>query len=109
MGVARDREVKDIIRAFPFRPRHCLLDGHPSDVTLVRPIRILPLLWHLPKVFGGTIDRVKHYATMKKTTKSKVESATPVPVHVDGEIYRGDTTTLEIEIVPKALTVIGNS
>jgi YegS/Rv2252/BmrU family lipid kinase len=87
---------------------HAQLDDGLLDVTLVRPIRVLPLLWHLPKVFAGTIDRVKHYATMKKTTRIRVESRTPVPVHMDGEVYRGDTKTLEIQIVPRALTVIGN-
>jgi YegS/Rv2252/BmrU family lipid kinase len=87
---------------------HARLDDGLLDVTLVRPIRILPLLWHFPKVFGGTIDRAKRYATMMKTTRIKIESGTPVPVHVDGEIYRGDTMTLEIKIVPKALTVMAH-
>jgi diacylglycerol kinase family enzyme len=45
---------------------------------------------------------------MQQVTKLRVESAVPVPVHVDGEIYRGDTSRLDIEVIPKALTVIGN-
>jgi len=44
---------------------------------------------------------------MTRTTTLRVESAVPVPVHVDGEVYRGDTSRLDIEIIPKALTVIG--
>lgn len=84
------------------------LDDHLLDVTLVRPLGLGPLLWHLPRVFFGTIGKAA-YATMKKTDRLRVESRGSVPVHVDGEIYEGDTTALEIEVVPKALFVICNS
>ena len=83
------------------------LDDGLLDVTLVRPISVPSLLWHLPKVFGGTIDRVRRYASLTTARKVRVESNVPVPVHVDGEIYRGDTSVLEIEVTPRALTVIG--
>jgi len=86
---------------------HAKLDDGLLDVTLVKPIGILPLLWHLPKVFKGTLDRVEHYASMRTARKVRVESSAPVPVHVDGEIYRGDTSVLEIEVLPGSLTVIG--
>ena len=85
---------------------HAKLDDELLDVTMVKPIGILPLLWHLPKVFKGTLDRVEHYASMRTAKKVRVESSAPVPVHVDGEIYRGDTSVLEIEILPASLTVI---
>lgn len=90
---------------FRLTPRAKLDDGL-LDVTAVKPISILPLLWHLPKVFGGTIDRARRYASMTTAKRVRVESPVPVPVHVDGEIYRGDTTRLEIGIVPASLTVI---
>ena len=86
---------------------HAKLDDGLLDVTFVKPISVPRLLWHLPKVFRGTIDRVERYASMTQATKLRVESAVPVPVHVDGEVYRGNTTRLDIEIIPKALTVIG--
>lgn len=86
---------------------HARLDDGLLDVTLVKPITVPKLLWHLPKVFQGTLDRVKQYASMTRTAKLRVECAAPVPVHVDGEVYRGDTTKLDIEILPNALTVIG--
>ncbi|MDA8099828.1 MAG: diacylglycerol kinase family lipid kinase [Nitrospiraceae bacterium] len=87
---------------------HAKLDDGLLDVTRVKPITIPRLIWHLPKVINGTLDRVELYASMRTARKIRVESASPLPVHVDGEIYRGDTTRLEIEILPKALTVIGN-
>ncbi len=87
---------------------HAKLDDGLLDVTVIRPIGLLPLLWHLPKVFLGTIDRVTKYAALERTEHLVAESSMPVPVHLDGEMYRGDTTRFEIAIVPKALTVIGN-
>ncbi len=85
---------------------HAKLDDGLLDATLVRPISVPSLLWHLPKVFGGTLDRAPRYASMTTARTVRVESAAPIPVHVDGEVYTGDTSVLEIEIVPKALTVI---
>lgn len=86
---------------------HAKLDDHVLDITLIKPIRVLPLLWHLPKVFLGTIDKVTKYAITRKTAQLTVESRQPVPVHVDGEIYAGEGNRFEIEVVPKALRVIG--
>lgn len=85
---------------------HAKLDDGLLDVTYVRPITVPRLLWHLPKVFRGTLDRVGRYASMTRATKLRIASASPVPVHVDGEVYRGDTTCLDIEVLPGALAVI---
>ncbi|OGW42361.1 MAG: hypothetical protein A2010_08745 [Nitrospirae bacterium GWD2_57_9] len=87
---------------------HAALDDQLLDVTLVRAIGLLPLLWHLPKVFLGTLDRVTKYAVSKRTARLVIESSLPVPVHLDGEIYTGAERRFEIEVVPRALTVIGN-
>ena len=86
---------------------HAKLDDGLLDVTFVKPITVPRLLWHLPKVFQGTLERAEHYASMKRVTRLRVESTVPVPVHVDGEIYRGDSTRLDIEVIPNALAVIG--
>jgi diacylglycerol kinase (ATP) len=88
---------------------HAVLDDGLLDVTMVRPLRVPVLLWHLPKVFGGTIDKVIRYASLGTARKVRVESTGTIPVHVDGEIYREDTKALEIEIIPQALTVIGSA
>jgi diacylglycerol kinase (ATP) len=87
---------------------HAKLDDGLLDITFVKPISVPRLLWHLPKVFQGTLERVERYASMKRVMSLRVESSAPVPVHVDGEVYRGDTSRLEIEVIPNALTVIGN-
>jgi YegS/Rv2252/BmrU family lipid kinase len=86
---------------------HAMVDDALLDVTIVRPLGLPMLLWHLPKVFLGTIDRVK-YASLHRTGRLIVETNGPVPVHLDGEIYSGDGNRFEIEIIPRALRVIGN-
>jgi diacylglycerol kinase family enzyme len=73
----------------------------------VRPLTLPKLLWHFPKVFLGTIDRAKQ-AVLSRTDCLRIESKDAMPVHVDGEIYTGDTRRMEIEVIPGALTVIGN-
>jgi len=87
---------------------HARVDDGLLDVTIVAPLSVPALLWHLPKVFLGTIDRATAYARLTRTAKLTVESQRPLPVHVDGEIFAADGNTLAIEVVPRALTVIGN-
>ncbi len=87
---------------------HARLDDGLLDVTIVKPLSVPLLLWHLPKVFLGTIGRAKKHATLLRAERLTVEASGPVPVHVDGEIYDETETRFEIEVVPKALTVIGN-
>ncbi len=85
---------------------HARLDDGLLDVTIVKPLGIPTLLWHLPKVFLGTIDKVTRYARLTRTKKLTIESARTLPVHVDGEIFSGDGNVLAIEVVPHALTII---
>ena len=86
---------------------HAKVDDRLLDVTIVKPLSIPNLLWHLPKVFLGTIDKVTKYARLTRTTKLLVESSHAIPVHVDGEIFDGNGRALHIEVVAAALTVIG--
>ncbi len=83
------------------------IDDALLDVTIVRPLSLPVLFWHLPKIFLGTIKKVK-YAALHRTDRLCVETTVPVPVHLDGEIYTGSAIRFDIEIVPRALTVIGN-
>lgn len=87
---------------------HAQVDDGLLDVTMVAPLPVPVLLWHLPKVFRGTIERARRYAALDRTARLEVESARPVPIHVDGEIFDADGERIEIEAVRGALTVIGN-
>lgn len=86
---------------------HAKVDDGILDVTVVAPMSMPAILRALPDVFRGTLERISS-AAMHTAKKITVESAGPAPVHVDGEIYAGSSDRFEIEVVPKALTVIGN-
>lgn len=92
---------------FRLTPKAAVDDGF-LDVTLIKPLGIPRLMWHLPKVFLGTIARAKKHATLARTAKLTVACSAPVPVHVDGEIHAGEEARFEIEVVPDSLTMIGN-
>ncbi len=85
-----------------------VIDDGLLNVTLVRPLGVPRLLWHLPKVFLGSIAKVRDYTSLWRTQKLVIESSGPVPIHVDGEMFDDRAGRFEIEVVPQALTVIGN-
>ncbi|MDH4161778.1 MAG: diacylglycerol kinase family lipid kinase [Nitrospirota bacterium] len=85
---------------------HAKLNDGLLDMTIVRPLSIPTLLWHLPKVFLGTIERAAHHARLTRTRKLKIIGRGPIPVHVDGEIFEAVDHVYEIEVVPAALVVI---
>jgi diacylglycerol kinase (ATP) len=87
---------------------HAKLDDQLFDVTFVRPLGILPLLWHFPKVFLGTIEKAK-YARLERTSKITIKSSLHIPVHVDGEVYSGKYQSYVIEVIPHALKVVTNN
>lgn len=86
---------------------HAKIDDWLLDITMVKPLSLLQLLWHFPKVFQGTIDKTK-YTVTRRAEKLTVESFHPLPLHVDGEIYTLEEDVCEISVVPNALTIIGN-
>lgn len=85
---------------------HAQVDDGMLDMTVVKPLSIPKLLWHLPKVFLGTIDRAIHYAQLTRITSLTVSSEGPIPVHVDGEHFASRDNTYRIEVISQALTVI---
>ncbi len=86
---------------------HAKIDDQLLDITMVKPLSLLQLLRHFPKVFQGTIDKTK-YTVTRQAEKLTVKSLHPLPIHVDGEIYTLNENACEISIVPKALTIIGH-
>lgn len=87
---------------------HALVDDGILDVTVVKPMGLGEVVRALPHVFRGTIEQVPK-AAMHRTGSIIVESAGPVPVHVDGEIYDERTRRFELAVVPNALTVIAGA
>jgi diacylglycerol kinase (ATP) len=86
---------------------HAKIDDQLLDITMVRPLSLLQLFRHFPKVFQGTIDKTQ-YTVTRRAEKLTVESLHPLPLHLDGEVYTVEENTFEISIIPNALTIIGN-
>ena len=91
---------------FIFTPGASCEDGE-LDLSILEPITRLQLIWHLPKIFSGTLqEKAPHLSSLRRFGKLKVTSRTPLPMHMDGEIYRTDRLQHEIEVVPGALKVM---
>lgn len=86
---------------------HAKIDDGFLDITMVKPLSLPQLFWHLPKVFQGTIETTRHAIT-RRSARLTITSPQPLPLHVDGEMYAMEGNACEITLVPKALTVIGN-
>lgn len=83
------------------------IDDGLLDVTMLPPLSLPALLRHMPKAFTGAVGSIPG-AELARTTALTIESDTPLPVHVDGDRLPGDTRSLRIEMLPAALTIIGN-
>jgi diacylglycerol kinase (ATP) len=86
---------------------HAKIDDQLLDITMVTPLSMPQLFWHLPKVFQGTIDKTQHAVT-RRAEQLTVESLHRLPLHIDGEMYSLEGNICEISVVPNALTIIGN-
>ena len=88
---------------FLLTPRATPDDGL-LDLSVIEPMWLPVLMWHLPKVFLGTIDRVK-YCTSIKARSILVEGDEPLPSHMDGEVFSTSERSYEIVVLPKAMKV----
>ena len=91
---------------FIFTPGASCQDGE-LDLSILEPITRLQLVWHLPKIFTGSLQtKAPHLASLRRFCKLKVVSKKPLPMHADGEMYRTERLEHEIEVVPGALKVM---
>lgn len=81
------------------------MDDGLFDLCLVRAMPLPVFFYHLPKVTRGRHIHLRE-VYMARARHVVVESATPLPVHADGEILSEGTTRLEVEILPKAVGVL---
>ena len=91
---------------FRLTPDATALDGE-LDLNALDPLPGYALVWHLPKVFLGTMHHTK-YSNMYRFVRMRVTSQVPLPALLDGETYVTGEREYEIEVEPGALKVIGN-
>lgn len=90
--------------AFKLAP-HAVIDDGQFDVIVAQGLSRLGILRLLPRVLRGS--HLDSPGVMDfKTKKLQIESQSGLPVHADGEIRYRDAKLLDVEILPKKLTVI---
>jgi YegS/Rv2252/BmrU family lipid kinase len=84
---------------------HAIADDGLLALTLIRDLPRLSVLLHTPKLYLGTVAKIKPYTTLHQVKNIQIESLeTPIRVETDGEFL--GQTPLEIAILHKALKVI---
>lgn len=91
--------------AFCMAPDADIRDGR-LELVVARGLGRAGILRLVPKVLRGTHIHDQAVRVFR-TRRASVISDIPLPVHADGEILAGDATRLDIEILPRALTVLG--
>jgi diacylglycerol kinase family enzyme len=80
------------------------LDDGRLDLVVFEEVSRFATICAVPRLFLGGVERVRGLTT-QQIERARIESDTPMSFHVDGEPVEGGTT-LEIRVLPKALTVI---
>ena len=81
------------------------MDDGLVDVVLAKGMGRVGILQLLPQVLKG--EHLTHPKVVKfRTNRLTVESATPLPIHADGELTYSGATHLDIEVLHKRLEVI---
>ena len=75
------------------------------DLCIIRSVKFLPTVFHLPKLFTGQIQKAP-YVKIYKGTAFKITRENPDVYQLDGELYEEKEEHIEISIVPKALNII---
>ncbi len=81
------------------------IDDGLFDLCLIQNMPMPSVLRNLLKVYSGK-HKEDPRVEIVRTENLKIRSREPFAVHVDGELLGMDLTTLNVEIIPKALNVI---
>ncbi|GAK57494.1 diacylglycerol kinase catalytic region [Candidatus Vecturithrix granuli] len=73
------------------------------DVVIIPQTPLLKTVYHLPRLFNGTIDTLPDFIT-HKTAALTITRPEPGPVHVDGETFLAGQS-LEYTLLPQALRI----
>lgn len=75
------------------------------DITLISDLPLRSVPFQLPKAFNGRIAETGH-TRMFRASRLSITSHIPLPSHIDGDPFEPYATRYDIEVLPKALTVI---
>lgn len=82
-----------------------VMDDGLLDMAIVPHKSKLEVLWLLPKTFTGA-HRNDSSIFFDRCVEVKVQSAHPVPIHLDGEVIMDDLRSAHVEILPRRLEIV---
>lgn len=77
------------------------------DLCIVRGVKFLPTIFHLPKLFTGKIQKAP-YVELYQAKEFQIIRERPDVYQLDGEVFEEKKVQMNISIIPKALKVIVN-
>ena len=77
------------------------------DLCIVRSVKFLPTLMHLPKLFSGQIQKAPYVELYQGKEFEIIREKTDV-YQLDGEVYEEEQKLIKVSIIPNALNVIVN-
>lgn len=83
------------------------MDDGLFHVCHVRDISPFKVVGNFIKLTNGTIEEVDE-VTIHRSRRVKISSEVSLPLHMDGELPEHEISEVEVELIPKALFVIGN-
>jgi diacylglycerol kinase family enzyme len=99
IAIANGRQYGNNARIAP----HARVDDGRLDVVVVADRRFAEALLQVPRVFTGTVDRVRG-VTSRTTSSVEITSARPVLFHIDGEPLVG-SARVTARARPRAIRV----
>jgi len=78
------------------------------DLCIIRSVKFIPTMLHLPKLFLGQIEKAPYVEFYQG--KSFTISREKADIYqLDGEVYEGENKKMTVSVIPKALNVIVNN
>ena len=86
---------------------NALPDDGLLDLCIIRSVKFLPTILHLPKLFTGHIQKAP-YVELYQGKIFEIIRENPGVYQLDGEVFEEKEKRVNISIIPKALKVIVN-
>lgn len=75
------------------------------DLCIIRSVKFIPTLFHLPKLFTGQIKKVP-FVEFYQSKEFRIIRESPDVYQLDGEVFEEKENLVNVSILPRALKVI---
>lgn len=82
------------------------LDDGLLDLCMIDKMRLDEIIRHIPRLMEGTHTQLRQ-VTMGRACRVTITCSRPIPVATDGEVVATDAQKVTVEVLPRALTIVG--